>query len=195
MPQLNSHQFMSVYKDLDIDIDKLGCVMADIEPLDSMRSISDKGESDVLYYAQNSERKWIKGWIAGKTAHITLLYGLLQNAHTWADQVHAVLDGWELDEVEIDKVDYFESPYEDEPYYCIIAHIKVDEKLLEGHQRLEFLPHINTFTDFKPHMTICYIKKDEQVRDSLITLFNKLWAGAKLKVNKEVNLGYAPGEK
>ena len=34
--QLNSHQFEQVYKDLGIDLDELGCIMADVVPLVSM---------------------------------------------------------------------------------------------------------------------------------------------------------------
>lgn len=187
--------FEGIYKDLNVNVDRLGCVMLDLEPLDSMLSIDGMGDGEMLYYAQNEDRKWIKGWVAGKNAHVTLLYGLMENAHTWADQVHAVLKDWSIDEVKIQDIGFFESPYEDEPYYCIVAHIEVDEKLLEGHSRLQFLPHIDTFSGYMPHMTVCYIKKDEATRDQLIKLLSSLWVGQSLKVHPEVNLGYAPGEK
>lgn len=192
MKQLNSHDFESVYQKLNINLDTLGCVMLDIEPLSNMWSLEYDGSATTLYYAKNKERKWIDGWVVGKVAHITLLYGLLDNAHNWNRHVIKVLDGWEMDEVEIDHVDYFESPYKDEPYYCLVAHIKVDDKLMEGHQRLEFLPHINTFTGYKPHMTICYIRKDEKLRDGLIKYFNECWSGKKMRVKTGINLGYLP---
>lgn len=183
--------FEETYKKLGVDLDKLGCVMLDIEPLNNMNANDHEG-MEGLYYTKNPERKWINGWIAGNVAHVTLLYGLLENAHNWEPHIAAVLDGWVLKEVEIENVDYFDSPYSDEEYYCIIAHIKVTEELVEGHQRLEFLPHINTFNGYKPHMTICYIKKDDQLRDKYIKEFNRLWQGKKMKVKQNINLGYKP---
>lgn len=189
MKQLNSHQFQDVYKQMDINLDKLGCVMLDLDPLDNMWSLEQDGFIS-LYKSTNPNRKWIDGWVVSETAHITLLYGLLDNAHNWENPINQVLTGWNMDEVEIDHISYFDSPYEDENYYCIVAHIKVTDELMEGHQRLEFLPHVNTFTGYKPHMTICYIEKNEKTRDTLLEQFNNLWAGKKLKVKSGINLGY-----
>lgn len=195
--QLSSHQFSEIYKDMDIDVDTLGCIMADVIPLASMADPDDSepGLTKDLYSSDNPKRKWIKGWVVGKTAHITLLYGLLDNGHTWKKFVDKVLDGWEMKTVEIDHIDHFESQYEDEPYYCIVAHIKVTDKLLEGHERLQFLPHIDTFTGYKPHMTICYIKKDKKVLDRHVAWMNKAWKGKRLTVKPGLNYGYKPGEK
>ena len=106
MKELNTHMFENVYKELDINIDKLGCVMLDIEPLESMYSIELDGAGVALYYAKNPERKWIKGWVIGKTAHVTLLYGLLQNAHIIEQQVLQVLNDWNIDEVEIGDISF-----------------------------------------------------------------------------------------
>ena len=187
---MNSHNFEEVYSWLGIDLNKLGCVMIDIQPLDNMYSIEFKGAGVALYKSINPARFWIDGWIANKVAHLTLLYGLLASANNIRPHVDKVLEGWKLDEVEIDHIGYFDSPYPDEPYYCLIAHIKPTGALLEGHQRLEFLPHVNTFMGYKPHMTIAYINKEqgEAYRDRLIEQFNTLWAGKKLKT-KNLNYG------
>ena len=180
--------FEKTYKDLDVNLDKLGCVMLDVEPLKSMIAKDYKG----MHYSKNPNRKWIKGWVAGNVAHVTLLYGLLDNAHNWEKHIEAVLDFWKMDSIEIEDISYFDSPYDDEEYYCIVAHIKVTDELMEGHQRLEFLPHINTFSGYKPHMTICYIRHDEKLRDDYIAKFKKLWKGKELKVKEGRNLGYLP---
>lgn len=186
--QLSAHQFPSVYKDLNINLSKLGCVMLDLVPLDSMSS---PGEQEALYHAKDKSRFWIDGWVADKTPHITLLYGLMKPAKDWEKYIDTVLTGWSLKEVEIDNIGYFDSPYPDEPYWCIVAHIKPSPDLLEGNDRLKFLPHINTFVGYKPHMTLAYIdkKQGEKYRDGLVKDFNKLWAGEKLKVRKTLNLG------
>lgn len=189
--QLSSHQFSEVYKWLGINLNTLGCVMLDVEPLENMYSIEFDGAGVALYYAKNKERFWIDGWIADKVAHITLLYGLLEQGKNYEPHIAKVLEGWELKEVEISDIGYFDSPYPDEPYYCIIAHIKTTPELLEGHHRLEFLPHINTFDSYKPHMTICYINKEqgEAYRDRLIEHFKTLWVGKPIKVKETINLG------
>ena len=191
MKQLKSHDFKEVYKWLGLDLNTLGCVMLDLEPLDSMYSIELEGGSVALYYAKNKARFWIDGWVADKVAHMTLLYGLLETAKNYESHIDRVLEGWKLKEVEIEDIGYFDSPYEDEEYYCIVAHIKVTPELMEGHQRLEFLPHVNTFAGYKPHMTIAYIdkKQGEKYRDNLIEYFKRSWIGKTLKVKPQINLG------
>lgn len=165
--------------------------MLDLKPLENMYSIAFEGAEVALYYSKNKDRFWIDGWVADKTPHITLLYGLMETGQVYEKHVERVLSGWKLETVEIDHIGYFNSPYEDEPYWCVVAHIKVTPELLEGHQRLEFLPHVNTFAGYKPHMTIAYIDKyqGEDYRDALIKRFNELWAGKKLEVLPDVNLG------
>ena len=192
--QLKSHDFAEVYKWLGINLNKLGCVMLDLDPIEVPRDMIDGFThypkfQDKLYFAKDKERFWIDGWVVDKVPHITLLYGLLDEAKNYEPHIEQVLKGWRLNEIEIEDVDYFNSPYEDEKYYCIVAHIKVTDELLEGHRRLEFLPHINTFAGYKPHMTIAYIKKDEEFRDDFISNLKTELVGKKLKVKEEINLG------
>lgn len=179
--QLSTNDFKEVYKGLAINIQKLGCMMLDLEPLELRSGFYDL--EHLLYYSQDKEKFWIDGYVGSKTPHMTLLYGLMSSAHNYKDYIeNNLLKDWKMEEVEIDHFGYFESPYDDEPYYCIVAHIKVTPELLEGNQRMEFLPHINTFAGYKPHFTIMYIKKDETQRDALIEDLNKHHAGTKLKV-------------
>lgn len=185
--QLSSHQFSDVYKWLGINLSSLGCIMLDLEPSPTPQMFCQDGVTDYVYsldlYKSPDEKKfWIDGYVGLKTAHITLLYGLLQSGLNYKKHVREVLSGWSLDEVEIDHFGYFESPYPDEPYYCIVAHIKPTPQLIEGHERLEFLPHINTFTGYKPHSTIAYIKKNEEQRDWFIKDLNNAFAGKKINV-------------
>lgn len=194
MKQLKSHDFPEVYQWLGINLNKLGCVMLDLEPVKidhwlAQDSVSSYKLGFPFYYANNKERFWIDGYVADKVPHITLLYGLLEEAKNYAPHISKVLAGWKLDSVEVDHFGYFDSPYPDEPYYCVVAHIKVTPELLEGHHRLEFLPHINTFAEYKPHMTIAYIKKEDVVRDNLIADLEKEFKGKRLKVEEKVNLG------
>lgn len=187
--QISAHQFKQVYEDLGINLSKLGCVMLDLEPLKNSYSIEVDGAGVALYYAKDKDRFWIDGWVFDKP-HITLLYGLLEEAKNYERHIEAVLEGWKMDDVRISHFGYFDSPYEDEPYYCIVAHIELTDQLLEGHQRLQFLPHINTFNTYKAHATVCYLDKrqGEDYRDRLIKQFNDLWAGNVMAISGR-NLG------
>lgn len=191
--QLSSHQFKEVYQWLGINLSKLGCLMLDTEPLKLPSHIIQDWETGTqvnfdkffmelfMYKANNKERFWIDGYV-GETPHLTLLYGFPTEAINYKPHIENVLTDWEMDTVEIEDIGYFPSPYEDEQYYCIVAHIKVTDELLEGHQRLEFLPHINTFAGYKPHVTIAYLKKDDTARDIFIEDLKHAFVGKKLKV-------------
>ncbi len=189
MQQLKSHDFPKVYKQLDIDLNKLGCVMLDLEPLPG--SQKERWENVDLYKSPNKDRFWIDGWVADNEPHVTLLYGLMKEAKEYKKQIDEVLSGWDCEKVKIEKIGFFESTMSDEPYWCIIAHIEVSPNLLEGHQRLQFLPHINTFAEYKPHMTLAYIGKSggTKYRDMLIHTLNKMWAGKTIKTSGRLNLG------
>jgi len=182
--QFNSHMFENIYKDLEIDINKLGCVMLDIVPLENIPV-----NEEYLYYARDKSHFWIDGLVVNKVGHITILYGLLKSAVKWAKYVRQVLKGWAVSSIQVEDIGFFESPIKEEPYYCIVAFAKMTDELIEGKQRLELLPHINIFTEYKPHVTLAYIKKDEQARDFVIEYFRVLLNGEIIKLKEELNLG------
>ena len=174
----NANQFREMYSELSINIDKLGCIMLDID-----NSIPNLISKQDLHFTSNSDRFWINGFVAGHTPHITLLYGLLESGKTtYRKYVDEVLKDWKCDSVEVDHVDFFDSPYSDEPYYCIIAHLKITDELKQGNQLLQLLPHINTFPEYKAHTTIAYIRKDENLRNNIIDSYNDILSGAQLLV-------------
>jgi hypothetical protein len=183
--QIKAHDFPDVYEQLKIDLSTLGCVMLDLDPI-PLPSLLPNIE---LHKSPNEKRFWIDGWVADKTPHVTLLYGLMQQAKKWDTYIDLLLRDWKLDSITIGDVGYFASPYVDEEYYCIVAHVEKTPKLVEGHQRLEMLPHINTFAGYKPHFTIAYIKKDDEMRDGLIAILKKDLVGKEFKVKKGLNLG------
>lgn len=186
--QISAHKFPDLYKSLGIDINKLGCVMLDlVDPIDMPLSYTFEPES--FYTAKNEAHFWINGYAGDKNPHMTLLYGLLTPAYEQADNIATVLEDWSLPTVKVKEIGYFPSTMPDEEYFCIIAMIEVTPKLLEGSQRLEFLPHINTFTEYKPHVTLAYIRKDEKLRDRMISDFRALLTGQELKINPILNLG------
>lgn len=180
----NANQFREMYAELGVNIDKLGCIMLDVDGSEIVNHIR---ESD-LYITDNPDRFWIKGFVAEKVPHVTLLYGLLQSGNTtYKKYVDKVLEGWKVDNVEVDHVGFFESPYKDDLYYCIVAHLKISDELKQGNQLLQLLPHINTFPDYKAHITIAYIRKDEELKDEVISMYEFMLKGKQIKV---LNINY-----
>lgn len=183
MTKLSAHQFKDMYQDLGISLDTLGCIMLDLEPLEF------KVNEDALYYAKDKKRFWIDGNVASKTPHVTLLYGLMRSGPELKKHVDTVLEGHIPSEVTIDHVDFFDTPPNtDEAYYAIIAHLKITDDLQGAHDRLQFLPHIDTFPGYKAHFTLCYVKKNERTRDQLIEELNKHYKGKTIKAGK-INYG------
>jgi hypothetical protein len=69
-----------------------------------------------------------------------------------------------------------------------VAHLKIDKDLQEAHDRLQMLPHIDTFPGYKAHFTLAYIKKNDTTRDSLVKSLNGHYKGKTIKA-KAVNYG------
>lgn len=170
---INANDFPDVYKDLGINVNQLGCVVLNLAPI-PVTSFIPETDGDVrreLYYTKNPELKWVQGAVGEGESHITLLYGLLSK--TWQDKIRRVLADWEAPlYVELSGLDVFESPYgNEEPYVCIVARVAITPDLLEGHARLEMLPHINTFLEWKAHVTLAYVRAE--YRDKWVAALEK----------------------
>mgnify|MGYP001761390293 CR=1 FL=1 len=137
-----------------IDVAALGCVMLDVDGPPISRLLP----ATWLYWSEHPDRQWISG--PQDSAHVTLLYGLLDNANTIREDVDEVLDGWETGPLTTDRVGAFPSPFEDEDYSCIVAHLSLTDNLRDAHARLSLLPHIDTHAEYKPHATLAYVRRE-----------------------------------
>lgn len=155
------HLFPDVHEALGIRIPDLGCIMADVEPIPVLDYAADAGldpDRDLYVSPNLAERFWINGAVGESGAHVTLLYGLMQPGPVWRDHVDVLLADIDLTTVTVEHVGIFDSPYPDEPYKCIVAHLKLTPALLKAHARLSYLPHINTFPEYRAHVTLAYVK-------------------------------------
>ncbi len=148
---------LDALRELGIDVGGLGCVMLDV---DAPVKVADVIPQSWAYTSANPKLGRVDG--IQTEHHVTLLYGLLpqvRRAH-----VDEVLDGWTgLDaSVKTDMLDVFESPLPDEPYSCIVARQSwnAGDEVLDAHQRLSLLPHINTHPVFRTHVTLAYVRRD-----------------------------------
>lgn len=169
---VNANQFRPMYEDLGIDNNDLGCVMLDVAPIPVTSLIPGDPEqvASQLYYSEHPKRQWLRGAVGETTSHITLLYGILTPAAV--QHVDTVLDGWIMpDHVELSEIEVFESPFEEEKYSCIVARVNITPDLLDAHTRLELLPHINTFPEWKAHVTLAYVRTEH--RDAWVEALHK----------------------
>jgi 2'-5' RNA ligase len=102
----------------------------------------------------------MQGIVSGNVPHCTLLYGLLRPGPELQKHVDAVLKGWKAEDVTIDDIAIFETSQDDEACVCIVALLVVTDELAEANARLRLLPHIDTYPDYKPHITLAYLKAD-----------------------------------
>jgi 2'-5' RNA ligase len=187
--QLNSHQFQPMYDLLGIDVKDLGCVMLDVEMPEEALAL--KQEIRHLYSAKDPKKFWIRGFVADRNPHVTLLYGLLKPAYgEYRAHVDYVLAGWKKEDVTVESIGTFDTPFEDEPYFCVVAKVAQAASLKDAFDRLSLIPHVNTNAQWKPHVTICYIDKakGKEYRDEVVAQVAKALVGKTLKAGS-INYG------
>src|SRR5690606_35566451 len=97
--------------------------------------------------------------------------------------VDTVLEGWKQPKtLTIEKVGFFPG----DGFSTIVGHIKMTDELFEGNQRLQLLPHVNTYPTYKPHITLAYI--NEEATTEWLEALEEL-AGKSLTVRPDLNYG------
>jgi hypothetical protein len=184
-----AHDFKAMYDEMGIDLKDLGCIMLDTEAPEF--NWPEYTKEDDFYTSDDPALFWVKGLVSQDTPHVTLLYGLMQDGKAWKKQVDTVLSDRVPETVEISGIECFGSPYDDDPYYCLVATLDTQYGLLECNERLSMLPHVKTFPGYKAHITLAYIRKDPILRDELIANMHRELVGQELET-KGINYGGKP---
>lgn len=181
--QISARDYPSLYDDMGINTDNLGCIMINTEKIPVVQFVK-KGEDDLVESTDRHEHTM--GAVSEVEPHATLLYGLLENGNVWKDKVDQLLAGWNMPTVTIDHVDYFDTP----DSYAVIAKLVKTPEIIDGHERLTLLPHINTFSDYQPHITLAYINKDADVEKWVKSLGKKY--NGQIVATNGINYGDLP---
>lgn len=180
--QVSLTDFPGLLDDVDMVPEDPGCIMLDTHPLEVMKHVDD-GEADLVDTTDMDDSA-----VPGEDVpHITLLYGLLENGNIWKDKVDTVLKDWKPGDLTIDKVDSFDLG----DSHAIVAKMKKTPELVDGHERLTLLPHIQTHSEYTPHTTLAYVQHDQAVADKWVNALGKQYNGATIKA-KGINYGHLP---
>lgn len=124
-----------------------GCVMIDV-PVSNWNEIISSIDKEDLYEVPG------ENYGLQERPHLTLLYGL--HEEVTPDQVKSIFDNFKGDiEIEIDGIDIFEN----KDFDVVKFNIKSTKSLKELNSKLSQLPNSNEYPDYKPHITIAYVKK------------------------------------
>lgn len=119
-----------------------GCVMIDIN-VKNWNEITSFIKEEDIFVEEGLE----------KEPHLTLLYGL--HSDVTEEQVIEKLKSFNEVNININGIDIFENEK------CDVVKFNVDitEQLQSMHESLRELPHTTKYNDYKPHITIGYVKK------------------------------------
>ena len=125
-----------------------GCVMVDYN-FENWSDLLESISQEDIYKVEG------KNYGLQPRPHLTLLYGL--HKEVTDEQIQKCFDGMTEDDfkVQIDGVSLFENPEFDVVKLGVIK----TSKLEEVNKRLSELPNSNQFPEYKPHITLAYIKK------------------------------------
>lgn len=159
------HTYSSFLESKSGKLYKYGCVMVYLDIPNWKSIISNISEED-LYKPEEK--------VYGKETdpHITLLYGLHKDVDD--KDIIEMFKDYKSSEINInvERIDIFEN---DE--FDVVKMNVTSEFLTNMNKKLSTLPHTSDFPDYRPHITIAYIKKgcsDKYIQDNYKYTFNNI---------------------
>jgi hypothetical protein len=174
MNQVSANDYKHVMEALGVAGD-LGCIMLDTEKV----VVSDVIKADDIYVDPETESpRFLEGLTSEVEPHITLLYGLMRPGPAWKWHVDEILKGLTIESPRIKEVGFFYNA--DDRNVAIVAFVEVSDSLLEANTRLKLLPHVDTYPEYRPHLTLAYVK-DTADYQSYIKILNERLQGKELQ--------------
>lgn len=180
----SAYDYPAIYERIGMRLGHFGCIMLDVAPVPVSEILGDPGDwqyGDWFYHSHADALRYVRGPVAEDTAHCTLLYGLTPDDNAGINQresVDELLAGLDLSSVTVDHVGHFPGQM-GEPYSCVVAHLDTfGGDLREANRRLRFLPHIDTYPEYRAHVTLAYVH--EQHTDHAVATLDAALRGKKL---------------
>lgn len=146
-----------------MDTTDLECVMIGVPSFDIEKAVgTDLWDPEALFYGDIPKLKYAQGAVAEESAHLTLLFGI-HPSDDYEMSVRTVLEPWDLPDILINKISYFPSRIEGQNYIAIIAEVVKSAALIGGRKLLETLDYSDEFDEYRPHITLAYVKTDTGV--------------------------------
>ena len=149
-----------LYELLGIDTGELGCMMAKFStPTRLLNEIPE----NLLYHDPADPGEYGKVF----DSHVSLLYGLLKPAHETREAVDLVLRDHTFSENFLFGAAEWFTP-QDQPYAVLYIPPVYEYPFVDAHRRLSRLPHVNLHPEYRPHLTLAYVKKGTEYAASRI---------------------------
>lgn len=125
-----------------------GCVMIDFD-ISNWNELLESIDKDDIYEVKD------KNYGIQDRPHLTLLYGLHKDVSD--RDILNCFKGFEIDDFKI-KIKGI-SVFENKEFDVVKLGVEKNEKLIEINRRLSELPNSDNYPEYKPHLTIAYLKK------------------------------------
>lgn len=190
------YDYPQVYERLGMKLGHFGCIMLDVEQIGVtgiLNAAYPDDDHDWYYRSTLETLRYVRGPVAEDIAHCTLLYGLTPDDDAGVRQSRSVdelLDGLDLSSVTVDHVGHFPGQ-QGEPYSCVVAHLVITDDLREANRRLRFLPHVDSYLEYRAHVTLAYVQ--ERHTDRAVAALDSKLKGRTLEATG-INYGGKMGE-
>jgi 2'-5' RNA ligase len=169
---MTNDEIKDMYLEMGIDLNELGCIMLEVEKL----TVSDVVPEEELYFSGSA--KFAQGIVCEwKEPHVTLLFGLMQKGQTWRKYVDMLIEDIDLTKIKINEVITFDNVMDGDEVSIYVGEVEPTEELIKANAELRRLSHIDTFVDYKPHITLFYAKRNDEIKQDLLNELNERFAG------------------